>query len=288
MLVVKEIPVSNAKHPKLKHNVLPKHEFTMALVAPKGSGKTTLLVNLLDFYSNFFHRIIIFSPTINNDEKWEYIKNKKILVENVELKKALEKIKKKGGEIVSGEPVPNLPSFNPKMAETCFVTEFTEEDISNIHKQQQDMIEFLKKHGYTRFVADRVLLLFDDLVGSSLYSRAQNAPFKVLNSNHRHESISMLMVTQAYKEIPKTIRTNFTCLILFTIHNEQEIRVIFEEYPMGLVDFEAWKSVYKYCTLDPHAFMFYDTLKPAGKRVMRNFLKYVNVGNPAKRIKLYE
>jgi len=38
--------------------------------------------------------------------------------------------------------------------------------------------------------------VFDDLVGSSLFSAKKDNPFKKLNSNHRHYSASLLMVTQ--------------------------------------------------------------------------------------------
>jgi len=44
----------------------------------------------------------------------------------------------------------------------------------------------------------------------------------------------MVMVSQGYKEIPKTVRVNWSALILFKIGNEKELEVIFEEYNLGL------------------------------------------------------
>jgi hypothetical protein len=35
------------------------------------------------------------------------------------------------------------------------------------------------------------------------------------------------MVSQGYKEVPKTIRTNWTALIVFEIGNEKEVAVVF-------------------------------------------------------------
>lgn len=58
------------QHPDPPHPALLPHETSLLLVASKGSGKTTLICNLLDFYREFFHTIIVFSPTINNDSKW--------------------------------------------------------------------------------------------------------------------------------------------------------------------------------------------------------------------------
>jgi len=69
-LVVKPIPTpSGADHPGPPSDVLPRHEFSMGFIAPKGSGKTTALINLLHFYKGFFNTIIVFSPTVKNDEK---------------------------------------------------------------------------------------------------------------------------------------------------------------------------------------------------------------------------
>jgi Ni2+-binding GTPase involved in maturation of urease and hydrogenase len=79
-LIVKPIPIpSGATHAEPPHSVLPKHEFSMGFIAPKGSGKTTALINLIDFYKGYFNKIIIFSPTVKNDEKWvNYFTNYRI------------------------------------------------------------------------------------------------------------------------------------------------------------------------------------------------------------------
>lgn len=66
------IPVPSADHPLPKYEQLPKHEFTMGLIAPKGAGKTTVMCRLLDFYRGYFHTILVFSPTIESDEKWDW------------------------------------------------------------------------------------------------------------------------------------------------------------------------------------------------------------------------
>jgi len=50
-LIVKPIPVpAGYIHPPPTNDVLPRHEFSMGLIAPKGSGKTTVIANLLKFY----------------------------------------------------------------------------------------------------------------------------------------------------------------------------------------------------------------------------------------------
>ena len=50
-LKVEPIPVPRGYiHPPAPDEILPRHEFTLGLIAPKGSGKTTLIANLLKFY----------------------------------------------------------------------------------------------------------------------------------------------------------------------------------------------------------------------------------------------
>ncbi len=44
-------PGSDHPPPPYGNGLLPVHEFTMGLIAPKGKGKTTTIINLLEFYS---------------------------------------------------------------------------------------------------------------------------------------------------------------------------------------------------------------------------------------------
>ena len=97
-LKVKAIPVpEGSDHPEPPHGMglLPIHEFTMGLIAPKGKGKTTTIINLLDFYKGYFHQIWVFSPTIKSDVKWKYAQNQETLGENTKLKQFVLDCKKK-------------------------------------------------------------------------------------------------------------------------------------------------------------------------------------------------
>ena len=67
MSALKIQPVPTPKgsdHTPCKHPELPQHEFTLGIIAPKGSGKTTTIINLLRLYKNYFHQILVMSPTI--------------------------------------------------------------------------------------------------------------------------------------------------------------------------------------------------------------------------------
>jgi hypothetical protein len=165
---------------------------------------------------------------------------------------------------------PLRDDFDGKIPEECFLSDYDESTLQEIMDEQMKVVKLLKKHKQSKHLANRILIIFDDLVGSSLFSGSRNNPFKKLNTTHRHYSCSMLMVSQGYKEIPKTVRTNWSCLLIFEIPNEKEIEVIYEEFPMGLKR-DNWQEVYEYCTNGDHDFMFMNYQKEKRLRIMKNF-----------------
>lgn len=280
---VKEIPVpSRFKHPPAPNPVLPNHEFTMGLIAPKGSGKTTLICNILEFYKGYFHNIYVFSPTVLSDEKWDYIKRLPLLVENKRLKKFLKELKKKKKDanpiVKEPEEKPIVPEFeeefDPRISEENFIAEFNIEDIRDMMTSQMQMVRLLKKHGQSKHLANRVLFVFDDMVGSELFAPSKSNPFRTFNSNHRHYSFSCLLVSQFYREIQKLVRVNLSALALFEIANEKELEVIYEENPVGLTKNE-WMNVYKHCVEEDYSFMFINYQKPKRLRISKKFDNYI-------------
>lgn len=287
-LTVKPIPVPAAyKHPPPLHDVLPTHEFTLGLIAPKGAGKTTTIINLLKFYKGYFHTILVFSPTIESDEKWDWAKEQVLLSENKPLKEWLKKMaeqRQDENKVVQGPKldtaleglVNKSDEFSGRIPEEHFFTSYDDETFSEIMEEQLSVIKLLKKFDQPKYLANRILIIFDDLVGSSLFSGSKQSYFKGVNTRHRHYSASFIMVSQGYKEIPKTIRTNWTALIVFEIGNEKEVEVIYEEWPMGLKR-DDWMDLYHYATAGDHSFLYINFQKPKRLRIMKNFEQYLFV-----------
>jgi hypothetical protein len=286
-LVVKPVPVpSKYKHPNAPHDTIPNHEFTMGLIAPKGAGKTTTICNLLNFYKGYFHTILVFSPTVESDEKWDWVKKQKLLVENKPLKAWIkQKIrdhKDDEDKIVQGPKIDPIleglanstEKFSEVIPEDCFYDDYNDEAFQSIMKEQMMMIRLLKKYDQPKYLANRILIIFDDLVGSSLFSGSRAAYFKGVNTRHRHYSASFIMVSQGYKEIPKTIRTNWTSLIVFEIGNEKEVEVIYEEFSMGLKR-DDWMELFQHAVDGDHSFLYINFQKPKRLRMMKNFDQYL-------------
>lgn len=281
-LQVKPIPVpAKWHHPPPPNDALPTHEFTLGLIAPKGAGKTTVICNLLNFYKGYFHNILVFSPTVASDEKWDWVKQQKLLSQNKPLHDFIQNHKRKTPQSQSivtpadiqseFDFVPPLSSeFDGKIPEEHFFNDYDENTLQEIMDEQMKLVKALKKHNKSKHLANRILIIFDDLVGSSLFSGTRNNPFKRLNTTHRHYSCSMIMVSQGYKEIPKTVRTNWSCLLIFEIPNDKEIEVIYEEFSMGLKR-DKWMQVYDYAISGDHDFFFMNYQKEKRLRMMKNF-----------------
>lgn len=191
-------------------------KFSIGIIAPKGSGKTTIICNLLHFYRHHFHTIMVFAPTVAGDEKWDWVKAQDLLVENKPLKAWMRKMAERSNykdRIVQPPPLSRDmeglvklqtgtnetkkgEKFDGKIPESCFFTNYSESDLLSLLQQQKKMITELKKHKMTKHIANRILLIFDDLVGSKLFNDRKDNAFKMLNTNHRHYSASILMVAQ--------------------------------------------------------------------------------------------
>jgi hypothetical protein len=85
-------------------------------------------------------------------------------------------------------------------------------------------------------------------------------------------------VSQGYKEIPKTIRTNWSSLIVFEIGNDKELEVIFEEYGMTL-NHKNWLECYRYATEGDYNFLYLNYQAKKNMRMMKNFQEYLFVKN---------
>jgi G3E family GTPase len=160
--------------------------------------------------------------------------------------------------------------FTGRIPSENFYTDYDEDTLQGIMTQAMAKIDAFRAKGFSKHHSDRTLLVFDDLVGSTLFSAKKENPFKRLNTTQRHYSISTMMVSQAYKEIPKTVRTNASCLVLFEIQNDAELAVIYEENPCGYSR-DQWMEFYRTCTAVPFGFMVLNYQKPKGQRVWKGF-----------------
>jgi pyruvate dehydrogenase complex dehydrogenase (E1) component len=139
----------------------------------------------------------VFSPTVASDEKWDFIKRQSLLADNKPLKKWLKEMKnkkqKENNDIVEranptceiAENYDTEKLVDLRIPDECFYSQYDEDTLEAVMDEQMKMVKLLKKCNKSKHLANRVLIIFDDLVGSSLFSGRRDNPFKKLNSNHR-------------------------------------------------------------------------------------------------------
>lgn len=86
--------------------------------------------------------------------------------------------------------------FTGKIPEEHFFHQYDDSKFMEIMEEQMTLIKALKKQNQPKYLANRILIIFDDLVGSSLFSGSRGSYFKGVNTRHRHYSASFLMVSQ--------------------------------------------------------------------------------------------
>jgi len=287
---------SKFEHPPVAHSILPQHPFSTLVVASKGSGKTNLLCNfILKQYKGYFHQIIVCSPTVDNDPKWDIVKKTKgVLKENVKLKEILTGSRKKGAKKVPKivhnsegdadehreKEMKGQGGFDGKIPLDSFIEDM--DKLPGLMKKQNEIVEKLHELGYEtdeiRYkLLDRILLIEDDMAG--LYRQGStNNPLANLLFKQRHFNASMIKVTQAYKAMPSSLRLGMNSLICFEISNQQQLEVIYDEWQMGMTKPE-WMAVFKEATREPYSFLYFNNDFPKGQRVYKKFDYLIDVGN---------
>lgn len=149
----------------------------------------------------------MFSPTVASDEKWTMVKELPLLADNTPLKKWIKSLEEEAqvDGIVErknqGHPLQGLVNPNPlidrRIPEENFYNDYDEDTLKGIMDEQMAVVRLLKEYGKSKHLANRILIIFDDLVGSKLFGNQRQNPFKMLNTNHRHYSASIFMVSQA-------------------------------------------------------------------------------------------
>lgn len=285
-------PRQKFHHPEVAFSHLPQHEFSLMMVAPPGSGKTNLLCwMILKLYKGYFHRIVVCSTTLDNDEKWNFVMKQKGLIQrNKKLETIMDGMAKsknnKKWKLIHGDE-----SKIGENEEEKFDGALDKEDmfmdidkIFPILEEQQHTIEFLKDYleqekrdvDEAKYLADRMLIILDDQAGR--FDSGVNTPLNNFVIRHRHYSASVIIVTQAYKAIPRTIRTCMMQVILFDIGSNNELKIIYEDRA-DCLDEKTWLEVYRHAVKDrPYSFLYFNYKFPPGQRFYKRFDSMIKVG----------
>jgi hypothetical protein len=283
------------EHPKVQFP-LPQHESSVLICAMKGSGKTNLILNMIsNFYKGYFHKILTCSPSVLSDNKWDVVKEMThILKENKKRRKLLDEVPESGTkdvpqvvfkteqELIDNKAQKKPKKFDGKLKKKYFVSKL-DEIMPFLQEQRDDMERIREKLKATKRdvkmaknYGNRMLVILDDVAGQYKGGNVNN-PMVNYILRHRHYNTSVLVVTQAFKCIPFSIRDNCNALILYETPNQKELEHIYEEWPMNM-DFDQWKEMYRIAVEDEYGFLYLNTHFRKGKRAFKNFEEQLITG----------
>ena len=219
-----------------KQNITPMYPFSMVLSGRSGSGKTQLLLNMLT----------------RKDLLGDFYH--KIII-----------FSPTAGDLDDTYSTLKLPPEN-------FIKKFDSsmlETILNNRKAEikKDGIEKVGRH-------NRVILIFDDMIAERkfLESKENLMLFTLL----RHYLISVVVLSQSFKKIPRSIRinSNFTCIFPSL---ESEIAIMIEEITPAGVSKKAFRKIIDYCTEGRYDFMTINNHAPPKERIRKNLYDIIDV-----------
>ena len=170
-----------------------------------------------------------------------------------------------------------------------------------IVNKQAEVKQFnLKQKQKSKRVKSRVLVILDDMIGEEkgANSLKNNGMIRKLAVNGRHlgndgvegNGISTIIVSQAVKAIPKTIRLQTDIIMVARASNRIERETIVEEFATLKSGRDAMKEAYKLfddITLSkPFRFMVISNHLPS-KRSNRDFIHYYDGVFPVKQKRLF-
>lgn len=108
------------------------------------------------------------------------------------------------------------------------------------------------------------LLLLDDMSHSPIFSNSRLNPLTALVLRSRHVGdglgLSIFLVAQNSRGIPKPLRLNFTHLFIWATQSQKEIQSFYEEAG-GIVSYKHFEDIFRAYTMLPHSYLFVDNIR---------------------------
>lgn len=219
-----------------KKGICARYPFSLVISGSSGSGKSQLLLNILtrpDLLGNYFHLILIFSPTAGDlDDTYKALK---------------------------------LPKEN-------YIKDFNTDTLQTILDNRKKLIlekgiEWVAKN-------NRVCLIFDDMIAEKTFLNSPETlkMFTLL----RHYLCSVVICSQSFKKVPRSIRINANWLCIFPAL-QSEVQIMLDEIcPSGVTKKEFLKII-EYCTEGRYDFMNINKHAEPKERIRKNLSEIIDI-----------
>lgn len=197
------------------HHVMPKLPIRMIVAGPSGAGKGVLVSDLLlKHYRGQFSKIYYFSASATLDDN---------------LKPLQKYCQKELGQDPEKDP--------------CLYDTWDEAALENILQRQMAVCDHVKKRGSKRKF--HIAIICDDF--SDQRQVVRGGILERLYIRGRHANCSTFVLTQYYRLLSPTIRTNATLIAVFRLRNIKDKQAIIEENS-AVVDQKSLLKMYDMAT----------------------------------------
>lgn len=212
-----------------KEGIMPRFPFSMMLSGSSGSGKTVLAMNILT--KKELYGKYFHYIIVFSPTAGEYDDTYKCL---------------------------KLPPEN-------FISNFDGDMLDKIIEVRKHLID---EHGI-EWVANnsRMLIIMDDVIADRQFLESPDAlrMFSLL----RHYLVSVIVMIQSYKKLPKALRLNCNAVAVFPALRA-EIEVIKDECCPAEFSKKEFEAVLKHCMSDKHSFFYINRHAEKGQRIRKN------------------
>lgn len=149
-----------------------------------------------------------------------------------------------------------------------------EENFFNCNEEVLETIKEIQEERKHTDMETRTLVLLDDIVSFSRFCRSDILlQFAVMS---RHWNVSMIILSQAYHRIPKSIRLQMSCVAFFKGSNK-ELDIIAEDLGAPGLSKKQFISLINKATRERYNFFFVDLNLPLEKRYRKNLTEVFKV-----------
>ncbi len=218
-------------------NILPSPQksFLCGVVGGRNTGKSVILFNMIKHYKGCFDSISVMCPTHKQD--------------------------------------PTLSEMATGIDSGSYFETIDVGFIENLIKQQEKEKEKFDKGELRHKYLTRHLIVFDDCLGDPNFG-IQGGIMAKLAVKCRHWRISVILASQAYKKIPKTVRINIPNWIITKTYNESERRSITEELSNTMTE-KKFNELFEYAIDGEYNFFYIFMDAPDKKTCFRKNLTNV-------------
>ena len=258
VLKLKEIQGKNLDNRKIPLGLF-KPSYVGGFVGKTGSGKSTALLNMLQEYqkANTFDRYILFSPSADDDPKYNVI-NWDSVHESYSDNKLKEIMKQQDEDIKDFRQYQEDIKLYNRLANGANIDSFTKAEKIQLFRMMVgggDIVQPECRFGREPYIC----IVFDDLGSSSAYNNNTKCFMNAMACRCRHKNCTMIHAVQHLYQLPRSLRQQCGIMALFKTKDQKILKEIGRENSNTITE-DKFIKLFETATQEKHDFLLCDFL----------------------------